>query len=79
MEALLAHLHTLDNHSALYILHSLTSLAQFEEHKILELLEQLPESPRTGQHLLHRHLLEQLPASPRTGQCPHFILLLFVY
>lgn len=47
-EALLAHLHTLDTHSALYILHSLTPLAQFEECKILELLEQLPSSPRTG-------------------------------
>lgn len=41
-EALLAQLHTLDNHSALYLLHSLTPLAQFEEHKILDLLKQLP-------------------------------------
>uniref|UniRef100_A0A673BY90 Zinc finger FYVE domain-containing protein 26 n=1 Tax=Sphaeramia orbicularis TaxID=375764 RepID=A0A673BY90_9TELE len=41
-EALLAQLHSLDNHSALYILHSLTPLAQFEEHKILNLLQQLP-------------------------------------
>uniref|UniRef100_A0A8C3G6Q0 Zinc finger FYVE domain-containing protein 26 n=1 Tax=Cyclopterus lumpus TaxID=8103 RepID=A0A8C3G6Q0_CYCLU len=41
MEALLAQLHTLDNHSALYILHSLTPLAQFEERKILDLLQQL--------------------------------------
>lgn len=47
-EALLAQLHTLDTHSALYILHSLTPLAQFEECKILELLEQLPSSRRTG-------------------------------
>lgn len=47
-EALLAQLHTLDSHSALYILHSLTPLAQFEECKILELLEQIPNSPRTG-------------------------------
>uniref|UniRef100_A0A672JJE5 Zinc finger FYVE domain-containing protein 26 n=1 Tax=Salarias fasciatus TaxID=181472 RepID=A0A672JJE5_SALFA len=31
-DALLAQLHGLDNHSALYILHSLTPLAQFEEH-----------------------------------------------
>ncbi|XP_068437134.1 zinc finger FYVE domain-containing protein 26 isoform X2 [Clinocottus analis] len=44
MEALLAQLHTLDNHSALYILHSLTPLAQFEERKILDLLQQLPNS-----------------------------------
>ncbi|CAL9686821.1 unnamed protein product [Knipowitschia caucasica] len=42
-EALLAQLHTLDTHSALYILHSLTPLAQFEEHKILDLLKQLPK------------------------------------
>ncbi|KAM9340967.1 zinc finger FYVE domain-containing protein 26 [Symphorus nematophorus] len=47
MEALLAQLHTLDNHSALYILHSLTPLAQFEERKILDLLQQLPNSPGT--------------------------------
>ncbi|XP_054470599.1 zinc finger FYVE domain-containing protein 26 isoform X2 [Anoplopoma fimbria] len=46
-EALLAQLHTLDNHSALYILHSLTPLAQFEERKILDLLQQLPNSPGT--------------------------------
>uniref|UniRef100_A0A671YJ79 Zinc finger FYVE domain-containing protein 26 n=1 Tax=Sparus aurata TaxID=8175 RepID=A0A671YJ79_SPAAU len=51
MEALLAQLHTLDNHSALYILHSLTPLAQFEERKILDLLQQLPNSPGPGQHL----------------------------
>uniref|UniRef100_A0A8C3A9L7 Zinc finger FYVE domain-containing protein 26 n=1 Tax=Cyclopterus lumpus TaxID=8103 RepID=A0A8C3A9L7_CYCLU len=44
MEALLAQLHTLDNHSALYILHSLTPLAQFEERKILDLLQQLPNA-----------------------------------
>lgn len=54
MEALLAQIHTLDNHSALYILHSLTPLAQFEERKILDLLQQLPNSPGPGQHLLHR-------------------------
>ncbi|XP_051244231.1 zinc finger FYVE domain-containing protein 26 isoform X4 [Dicentrarchus labrax] len=47
MDALLAQLHTLDNHSALYILHSLTPLAQFEERKILHLLQQLPNSPGT--------------------------------
>lgn len=41
-EALLTQLHTLDSHSALYILHSLTPLSQFEEHKILDLLKQLP-------------------------------------
>lgn len=53
MEALLAQLHTLDNHSALYILHSLTPLAQFEERKIQDLLQQLPNSPGTGQLLHH--------------------------
>lgn len=41
-DALLTQLHALDNHSALFILHSLTPLAQFEEHKILDLLKQLP-------------------------------------
>ncbi|XP_034713924.1 zinc finger FYVE domain-containing protein 26 isoform X1 [Etheostoma cragini] len=46
-EALLAQLHTLDNHSALYILHSMTPLARFEERKILDLLQQLPNSPAT--------------------------------
>lgn len=45
-EALLTTLHTLDNHSALYILHSLTPLAQFEEHKILDLLKQLPNTQK---------------------------------
>lgn len=53
MEALLAQLHTLDNHSALYILHSMTPLAQFEERKILDLLQQLPKTPVTGQRLHH--------------------------
>ncbi|XP_047467428.1 zinc finger FYVE domain-containing protein 26 isoform X2 [Mugil cephalus] len=47
MEALLAQLHTLDNHSALYVLHSLTPLAQFEERRILDLLQQLPNLPET--------------------------------
>uniref|UniRef100_H3BXK2 Zinc finger FYVE domain-containing protein 26 n=1 Tax=Tetraodon nigroviridis TaxID=99883 RepID=H3BXK2_TETNG len=46
-EALLAQLHTLDNHSSLYILHTLTPLAQCKESKILELLEELPSSSRT--------------------------------
>ncbi|KAM3595590.1 uncharacterized protein V6R79_025751 [Siganus canaliculatus] len=47
MDALLAQLHNLDNHSALYILHSLTPLAQYEERRILDLLQQLPNSPVT--------------------------------
>ncbi|KAM6969170.1 zinc finger FYVE domain-containing protein 26 [Tautogolabrus adspersus] len=46
-EALLAQLYTLDSHSALYVLHSLTPLAQFEERKILDLLQHLPNSPGT--------------------------------
>ncbi|KAF7655467.1 hypothetical protein LDENG_00055630, partial [Lucifuga dentata] len=46
-DALLSQLHTLDNHSALYILHSLTPLPQFEEHSVLDLLQQLPKSPGT--------------------------------
>ncbi|KAM8833445.1 zinc finger FYVE domain-containing protein 26 isoform 1-T1 [Synchiropus picturatus] len=45
-EALLAQLHTLDSHSALYILHVLTPLAQFEERRILDLLQQLPNFAR---------------------------------
>ncbi|XP_061825020.1 zinc finger FYVE domain-containing protein 26 isoform X2 [Nerophis lumbriciformis] len=45
MEALLAQLHALDNHSALYILHSLTPLARFEEQRILDLLQRAPNSP----------------------------------
>ncbi|XP_068194782.1 zinc finger FYVE domain-containing protein 26 isoform X2 [Antennarius striatus] len=45
MEGVLAQLHTLDNHSALYILHSLAPLAQCEEHKILYLLQQVPNAP----------------------------------
>lgn len=40
MEALLSQLHTLDSHSSLYILHSLSSLAEFEERRILDLLQQ---------------------------------------
>uniref|UniRef100_A0A8C7CZW9 Zinc finger FYVE domain-containing protein 26 n=1 Tax=Oncorhynchus kisutch TaxID=8019 RepID=A0A8C7CZW9_ONCKI len=37
-EALLGQLHTLDSHSALYVLHCLTPLAQNEEHMVLDLL-----------------------------------------
>ena len=50
MEALLTQLHTLDNHSALYILHTLTPLPQFEERRILDLLQQLPNPPGPGSH-----------------------------
>ncbi|XP_017271896.1 zinc finger FYVE domain-containing protein 26 isoform X2 [Kryptolebias marmoratus] len=46
-EALLAQLQTLDSHSALYILHTLTPLAQYEERGILDLLQQLPNLPKT--------------------------------
>uniref|UniRef100_A0A3Q3KT95 Zinc finger FYVE domain-containing protein 26 n=1 Tax=Mastacembelus armatus TaxID=205130 RepID=A0A3Q3KT95_9TELE len=60
-EALLAQLHTLDNHSALYILHSLTPLPQLEERKILDLLQQLPNSSGTG---LYRSLVSISPLSP---------------
>ncbi|KAG7334503.1 hypothetical protein KOW79_002910 [Hemibagrus wyckioides] len=38
-EALLSQLHNLDHHSALYVLHSLTPLAKYEEHRVLELLQ----------------------------------------
>ncbi|XP_050981696.1 zinc finger FYVE domain-containing protein 26 [Labeo rohita] len=52
-EALLGHLHMLDNHSALYVLHSLTPLTKYEEHKVLELLQRtgdpsLVESPSSS-------------------------------
>uniref|UniRef100_A0A3B5L5E4 Zinc finger FYVE domain-containing protein 26 n=1 Tax=Xiphophorus couchianus TaxID=32473 RepID=A0A3B5L5E4_9TELE len=46
-EALQAQLQNLDNHSALYILHSLTPLPEYEERRILDLLQQLPNSPQT--------------------------------
>uniref|UniRef100_A0A667YLE1 Zinc finger FYVE domain-containing protein 26 n=1 Tax=Myripristis murdjan TaxID=586833 RepID=A0A667YLE1_9TELE len=52
MEALLAQLHTLDNHSALYILHSLTPLAQFEERRVLDLLQQLTPSPAVQRNIV---------------------------
>uniref|UniRef100_A0AAR2J1K8 Zinc finger FYVE domain-containing protein 26 n=1 Tax=Pygocentrus nattereri TaxID=42514 RepID=A0AAR2J1K8_PYGNA len=38
-EALLSQLHALDHHSALYVLHSLTPLAKYEERRVLELLQ----------------------------------------
>lgn len=57
IEALQAQLHSLDSHSALYVLHCLTPLAQYEERKILELLQQLPNTPATGHHHLHHHHL----------------------
>lgn len=38
-EALLTQLHALDHHSALYVLHSLTPLAKYEERRVLELLQ----------------------------------------
>ncbi|XP_042593060.1 zinc finger FYVE domain-containing protein 26-like isoform X4 [Cyprinus carpio] len=38
-DALLSHLHMLDHHSALYVLHSLTPLTKYEEHRVLELLQ----------------------------------------
>uniref|UniRef100_A0A3B3Y0T4 Zinc finger FYVE domain-containing protein 26 n=1 Tax=Poecilia mexicana TaxID=48701 RepID=A0A3B3Y0T4_9TELE len=41
MEALQTQLQNLDNHSALYILHSLTPLPEYEERRILALLQQL--------------------------------------
>uniref|UniRef100_A0A3P9NXU7 Zinc finger FYVE domain-containing protein 26 n=1 Tax=Poecilia reticulata TaxID=8081 RepID=A0A3P9NXU7_POERE len=47
MEALQTQLQNLDNHSALYILHSLTPLPEYEERRILDLLQQLPNSLQT--------------------------------
>ncbi|XP_054913049.1 zinc finger FYVE domain-containing protein 26 isoform X2 [Poeciliopsis prolifica] len=46
-EALQTQLQNLDNHSALHILHSLTPLPEYEERRILDLLQQLPNSPQT--------------------------------
>uniref|UniRef100_A0A671QY22 Zinc finger FYVE domain-containing protein 26 n=1 Tax=Sinocyclocheilus anshuiensis TaxID=1608454 RepID=A0A671QY22_9TELE len=43
-DALLNHLHMLDHHSALYVLHSLTPLAKYEEHRVLELLQRTDPS-----------------------------------
>ncbi|XP_037550751.1 zinc finger FYVE domain-containing protein 26 [Nematolebias whitei] len=45
-KVLLAQLQTLGSHSALYLLHTLTPLTRYEEHRILDLLQQLPDSPR---------------------------------
>ncbi|KAJ8411937.1 hypothetical protein AAFF_G00155750 [Aldrovandia affinis] len=47
-EALLGQLHTLDSHSALFLLHTLTPLAQLDEHKVLGLLLGLPHPPGSG-------------------------------
>ncbi|KAG5857870.1 hypothetical protein ANANG_G00023980 [Anguilla anguilla] len=47
-EALLGQLHTLDSHSALYILHCLTPLAQLDEQQVLGLLQGLPHPPGSG-------------------------------
>uniref|UniRef100_A0A8C1BV50 Zinc finger FYVE domain-containing protein 26 n=1 Tax=Cyprinus carpio carpio TaxID=630221 RepID=A0A8C1BV50_CYPCA len=43
-DALLSHLHMLDHHSALYVLHSLTPLTKYEEHRVLELLQRTDPS-----------------------------------
>lgn len=48
-DALLSQLHNLDHHSALYVLHSLTPLARYEEHRVLELLQ------ATGNTYTHTH------------------------
>uniref|UniRef100_A0A4W5RLT5 Uncharacterized protein n=1 Tax=Hucho hucho TaxID=62062 RepID=A0A4W5RLT5_9TELE len=52
-EALLGQLHTLDSHSALYVLHSLTPLAQNEEHMVLDLLNTQPRPTGAGQCCTH--------------------------
>ncbi|XP_062851780.1 zinc finger FYVE domain-containing protein 26 [Trichomycterus rosablanca] len=43
-EALLSQLHTLDQHSALYVLHSLTPITKYDELKVLELLQATGDS-----------------------------------
>ncbi|KAJ7988765.1 hypothetical protein DPEC_G00312610 [Dallia pectoralis] len=47
-EALLGQLHTLDSHSALHVLHSLTPLARCEERRVLDLLNSL-HKPTTSE------------------------------
>ena len=49
MESLVSQLHTLDHHSALYLLHTLTPLERFPETRVLALLQQLPRQPGRGQ------------------------------
>lgn len=67
-DALLSHLHMLDHHSALYVLHCLTPLAKYEEHKVLELLQ------RTGIRLT----LSQGVHSNSHRSADHFNLCFFI-
>ena len=61
MDSLVAQLHTLDHHSALYLLHTLTPLARFPESRVLALLQQLPRQPGRGQP---RSLSRPVPPVP---------------
>ncbi|XP_077586758.1 zinc finger FYVE domain-containing protein 26 [Stigmatopora nigra] len=51
-EALLAQLQSVDSHSALYILHTLTPLARFEERRVLDLLQETPNPGSDGEAVL---------------------------
>ncbi|XP_077477383.1 zinc finger FYVE domain-containing protein 26 [Stigmatopora argus] len=51
-EALLGQLQSLDSHSALYILHTLTPLARFEERRVLDLLQETPNPGSDGEAVL---------------------------
>ncbi|XP_016388523.1 zinc finger FYVE domain-containing protein 26-like isoform X1 [Sinocyclocheilus rhinocerous] len=57
-DALLSHLHMLDHHSALYVLHSLTPLAKYEEHRVLELLQRTgdPSSEDSSSSSVQRNI-----------------------
>ncbi|XP_056445850.1 zinc finger FYVE domain-containing protein 26 isoform X2 [Gadus chalcogrammus] len=66
MESLVGQLHTLDHHSALYLLHTLTPLARLPENRVLALLQQLlPRQPgrddvegiRTADAAVHRNVV----------------------
>ncbi|XP_041095786.1 zinc finger FYVE domain-containing protein 26-like [Polyodon spathula] len=51
---LLRHLHSVDCHSALYTLHSLTTLPALDEERVLQLLQGLPATHSNGQQI-HRN------------------------
>uniref|UniRef100_A0A8C4ZJA5 Zinc finger FYVE domain-containing protein 26 n=1 Tax=Gadus morhua TaxID=8049 RepID=A0A8C4ZJA5_GADMO len=51
MESLVGQLHTLDHHSALYLLHTLTPLARLPENRVLALLQQ------TADAAVHRNVV----------------------
>jgi hypothetical protein len=67
MESLVGQLQTLDHHSALYLLHTLTPLARLPENRVLALLQQLlPRQPGRGQPARSRSRPVRPPARPLT-------------